>query len=136
MKEISAYLTFAGDCRAAMEFYRDSLGGELFITTFGEAEMESPPGSEHLVMHARLTRGATVLMASDSMPGMTVQKGDNVWLSLACETDEEVQSAYDALMTGGTEVMAPHDAFWGSRFAMLTDRFGVNWMLNHERPRG
>ncbi|HEY8311990.1 MAG TPA: VOC family protein, partial [Gemmatimonadaceae bacterium] len=54
-------------------------------------------------------------------------------LSVTCDNDEEVDTLYRPLVEGGTETMAPHDAFWGARFAMLTDRFGINWMLNHER---
>jgi PhnB protein len=68
---------------------------------------------------------------------MPFQQGNNVWLNFVCESDDEVASLYDALSTGGKEIMAPHDAFWGARFAMFTDRFGVNWMLNYERqPQG
>lgn len=135
MKEITAYLNFDGTCREAMTFYQQCLGGELFVMTFGEGEFESPPEAKHRLLHARLASGPTVIMASDTMPGMPFQAGNNVWLSLACDSVDEVQKVYDALGQGGREIMAPHDSFWGARFAMLTDRFGVNWMLNHELPK-
>lgn len=133
MKAITPYLNFDGNCREAMTFYQRCLGGELHVMTFGEGEFESPPEAKDRVIHARLQRGDVVLMASDTMPGMPYEQGNDVWLSLQCESDDEVGSLYAALSAGGHEVMAPHDAFWGARFAMLTDRFGMNWMLNHER---
>jgi PhnB protein len=135
MKAITPYLNFDGTCREAMTFYQKAIGGELFLTTFGDAAFESPPESKDRVIHARLANGEAVVMASDTMPGTPYQQGNDVWLNIVCESDDEVGRLYGALVEGGREVMAPHDAFWGSRFAMLTDRFGINWMFNHERPR-
>lgn len=134
MKEITPYLIFAGNCREAMEFYAKCTGGELSVMTYGEAEEKTPPDQKHWLIHARLAKGSTVLMASDSHSGMPVNKGNNVWLSFACETDGEVETLFASLSAGGKPFMPPHDAFWGARFAMLTDRFGIDWMLNHERP--
>jgi len=139
MKEITAYLNFDGNCREAMTFYQQCLGGELFVMTFGEGAsqgaFEAPPEARDRVLHARLANGATVVMASDTMPGMPFREGNNVWLSLNCDSVDEVRKVFDALGAGGREVMAPHDSFWGARFAMLTDRFGMDWMLSHELPK-
>lgn len=135
MKEITPYLNFDGNCREAMTFYQQCLGGELNITTFGESGFDSPGETRDRLMHARLTGGSTLLMASDTMPGMQYQQGNNVWLSLACESAEEVDKLYPVLSDGGKGTMAPNDPFWGGRFAMLTDRFGVHWMLSHEVAR-
>lgn len=135
MKEITAYLNFDGNCREAMTFYQQCLGGELFVMTFGEGEFESAPEDKDRLIHARLANGPTVIMSSDTMPGMPFHPGNNVWLSLNCDSVDEVQKTYDALGHGGREIMAPHDSFWGARFAMLTDRFGINWMLSHELPK-
>lgn len=118
-----------------MTFYQSCIGGDLNVMTFGEADAKTPPGSKDRLIHARLAKGAMVIMASDSMQGMPYGQGNDVWLSAACDTDEEVDSLYPKLSAGGKSVMAPHDAFWNARFAMLTDRFGINWMLNHERPK-
>lgn len=135
MKEIQPYLIFDGDCREAMTFYAKCIGAELQTSTFGEADPKTPPEGKDRLIHARLAKNATVLMASDSGPGMPVRKGDNVWLSFSCESDAEVESLFKSLGAAGKTTMAPHDAFWGARFAMLADRFGINWMLNHERPK-
>lgn len=135
MKEITPYLIFDGNCRDAMTFYQSCIGGDLNVMTFGEADAKTPPESKDRLIHARLAKGAMVIMASDSMQGMPYSQGNDVWLSAACDTDAEVDSLYPKLSAGGKAVMAPHDAFWNARFAMLTDRFGINWMLNHERPK-
>lgn len=136
MREITPYVNFDGNCREAMSFYKECLGGELYLMTFGESGHAPSPEVAGRLIHARLNHGATVLMASDTMPGMGMNdfhRGNDVWLSVACETDQEVDEAFAKLSAGGTTMMAPHDAFWNSRFAMFTDRYGVHWMLNHER---
>lgn len=136
MKEINPYLNFDGDCRAAMTFYQQCLGGELEVMTFGDAPgMDSPTEAKERVMHARLASGAGVIMASDTMPGTPHQPGNNVHLSINCEAPGDVDRLHAALAEGGRSVMAPQDTFWGARFAMLTDRFGINWMLNAELAR-
>ncbi len=137
MKHVLPYLIFDGDCREAMRFYHQCLGGELFEMTFAEADAPSPPEAKDRLVHAAVKREAFMLMASDTMPGMPFTVGNNVSVYLACDSDDEVQSLYDQLTMGGKEGMKPHDAFWGARFAMLIDRFGVNWMLAHEHaPAG
>ena len=133
MKEITPYLMFNGNCRDAMSFYQKTFGAELAITTYGDAEPKTAPEHKNQVIHAKLEKGATVLLASDTMPSFPITQGNDVWLTLVCETPGEVDSVYDALVAQGTANQPPHDAFWGARFAMVTDRFGVRWMLNADR---
>ena len=135
MKGIQPYLLFDGNCREAMTFYKQCIGGELQTMTFGEADPKTPPQAKDRLIHARLANGEKELMASDSGPGMPIRNGDNVQLSFGCDSDQQVESLFKALGAGGTPTMAPHDAFWGARFAMLTDKFGMHWMLSHEHPR-
>jgi PhnB protein len=135
MKEIGPYLAFNGNCREAMTFYQQCLGGELAVQSFGDAGMDDQPESRDRVMHARLVNGAAVLMASDSMPGSPHVEGTNVSLSLQCDSEDEVGRLYTALSEGGNAGMPPSDTFWGARFGMLTDRYGMHWMLNFERPQ-
>jgi PhnB protein len=135
MKTIDAYLTFDGNCRQAMTFYQKALGGELEIQTFADAKVESPKGAEGRIMHARLTKGAAVLMASDSMPGMTVKQGNNFSLAIGCESIPEIDKLFAALGEKGKVTMPLQDTFWGARFGMLTDQFGINWMFNYEYPK-
>jgi PhnB protein len=134
MNAIQPYLNFAGNARAAMEFYQKCLGGELAVQTFGEVNPAAPKGTENLVMHARLTNGSVILMASDTQPGTTFSVGNNVHVTIDCETVAELEKIFAALSEGGTVSMAPQDTFWGARFAMLADKFSVYWMLNCNLP--
>ena len=141
MKEITAYLNFDGNCREAMTFYQKCLGAELNMMAF--SEMPPAPGQPALpkeakdrILHARLAKGATVVMGCDTMPGMgePLRPGNNFWLALTCESAEEVDKLFAALGEKGKPVMAPAGTFWAARFAMLTDKFGVNWMFNFGKP--
>lgn len=134
MKLIQPYLTFNGNCREAMDFYKACIGGDLMITTFGEGMAgHCAPGSEGLIMHARLVHGETVLMASDNMPDWPYTVGTNVSVSITCDSDDEVETAYNAMSEGGARTMPPDDAPWGARFGMLTDKYGFHWMLQHDK---
>ena len=134
MKAIQAYLTFNGNCREAMEFYTKALGGELNLVTYGEAPGAPPAEGAERIMHARLTGGSALLMASDMPPGRNMVQGDNVQLSIACENREEEERIFAGLSEGATILMPLQDTFWGSHFGMLTDRFGVRWMLDLPLP--
>ena len=133
MKGMQAYLTFNGNCREAMESYAKALGAELSVFTWGEAPQAPAEGKER-VMHARLTGGSAVLMASDMPVGRTVKEGENFSLSVECESLEEEQRIFAALSEGGTVTMPLQDTFWASHFGMLTDKFGVRWMLDLPIP--
>ena len=135
MKEMITYLNFNGNCRDAMKFYERCLGGELQIMPFAEAPGNHPPEAKDRIMHARLTNGSAVLMASDTMPGMPFQKGTNFAICVNCQTQEELERFFSAISQKGNVTMPLQDTFWGARFGMLTDQFGVNWMFNFEKPK-
>jgi PhnB protein len=135
MKHITTYLNFDGETREAMTFYAQCLGAELSIQSFKDANIPAEPGNEDRVMHARLSRGEAVIMASDTMPGMSFTKGNNFSMTIECDSAEELQQLYEALLEGGKSTMEPQDTFWGARFAMLTDKFGIGWMFNHQREQ-
>jgi PhnB protein len=124
MREINAYLTFDGNCREAMQFYAQCLGGELNLMPFRDADR---------IMHARIQNGEGVLMASDTMPGMPLRQGNNFSVVLNCESPDEIERLFNAIGENGKVTMPLHDAFWGARFGMLTDRFGIQWMFNFEK---
>jgi PhnB protein len=135
MKAFQPYLNFDGNTREAMTFYKDCLDAELFIQTFGEAQAGGPPGSEDRVLHARLTKGSAILMASDTMPGMPFTIGSNFHVNIDCESVAEIDRYFAAFSEGANVTMPLQDTFWGARFGMITDRFGVNWMFNCELPK-
>jgi PhnB protein len=135
MKEMITYLNFDGKTRDAMEFYSRCLGAELFLMPYAEANVEAPPEARDRIMHAKLTKGSCVLMASDTMPGMPFQSGNNFYICLNCESLEETERAFAALGENG-HVMTPlQDMFWGARFGVIVDQFGVGWMFNFEKPK-
>jgi PhnB protein len=137
MTSTNIYLTFDGDCREAMTFYGKCLAAEPNFTTFAQgppdvAAMAKDAGER--ILHVELHSGPVVLMASDTMPGMVFHKGNNFSIAIACEALGEMERLFAALSENGTVTMAMHDAFWGGRFGMLTDQFGIQWMLSYRAP--
>ena len=135
MQAIQPYLFFNGNCREAMEFYAEVLGGKLGVITYEQGPNPPNEGS-HLIMHATLTSGAVVLLASDPPPDQTMPTGRNFALSLACESREEEERLFAALGEGGKVLQPLQHTFWEAYFGMLEDKFGVMWMLSHNESRG
>ena len=132
---INAYLTFAGECRAAFEFYRSVFGGDfLFMQSFGDgpADMGAPEEAKDLIMHVTLPVGGGVLMGSDTIEQFSPLpvKGTNFSLSLAPDSKEQADELFAKLSDGGRVTMAMQDQFWGAYFGTCTDRFGIAWMIN------
>ena len=132
MRALIPYLNFDGNTSDAMKFYQQCLGGQLEMQTFAEAKVPGPPGSENRVIHARLQSGDAVLMASDSPPGTPVSAGNNVHINVDCASIDEIERVFKAFSQGANVTMPLADQFWGARFGMLTDKFGMNWMFNCE----
>jgi PhnB protein len=135
MKEMITYLNFDGNCRQAMEFYARCLEGELSIMAFSEANIDVSREAKDRTIHAKLTKGSAVLMASDTMPGMPFRQGNSFHICLNCESLQELERFFTALGEKGKVTMPLQDTFWGAHFGMVEDRFGVNWMFNFEKPK-
>ncbi|HEX6140730.1 MAG TPA: VOC family protein [Candidatus Limnocylindria bacterium] len=136
---LNPYLTFQGNAREAMEFYRDVLGGELTFSTFAEGGMPHEPADAEKIMHAQLeTPSGFTLMASDSAGGGPAAPMAGVQISLSgdAESDAELSGYYDKLAAAGTVLEPLVVAPWGDKFGMVTDRFGVLWMVNIAGSRG
>lgn len=131
MPTLNPYLSFRANARAAMEFYRDVFGGELIISTFGDFPGMTEDPSEHdLVMHAQLTSpDGFVLMASDTPAQMKHEAPAGFSVSVSGDDEQQLERFWNALGAGGTVVMPFETPPWGGRFGMLTDRFGVDWMI-------
>ncbi len=136
MKAIQPYLTFNGNCREAMSFYAKALGGELSVMTWAEAPGAPMADAANRIMHARVISGTAMIMASDGTPGKEVVEGKNFSLSIECDSLEEEKRLFAALGDGGEVTMPLQDTFWGAHFGMLTDRFGIAWLFNHDLPQG
>lgn len=136
MQVAQPYLNFDGNAREAMYFYKRCLDAELRMQTFAETGHHGPPGAGDRVMHARLEKGPMVVMASDSMPGTPYTQGNNFHVAVQCDSVDEIERVFERFAEGGSVTLPLQDTFWGSRFGMLTDKFGVNWMFNCEHARG
>ncbi len=134
--QLCPYLAFDGRCREAFEFYQASLGGEIvMMRTFADTPMagEAPPGMGERIVHARLMIGDKVLMGSDRIHG-THEKPTGMTVSLVVDAPAEADRIFAALSEGGSVDMPIAETFWALRFGMLTDKFGIPWMVNCERP--
>lgn len=133
--QIQAYLTFNGNCREAMHFYQDCLGGELTLQTIGESPLSDkmPAKMKDCILHAILTKGPLVLMGSDMVPPSGLIKGNAVSLSLSCNSEEDINTIYRKLSEGGTADHPIEVSFWGALFGDLTDKFGNHWLLSFQK---
>ncbi|KTC81497.1 VOC family protein [Legionella brunensis] len=133
MKALTPYLLFNGNCQEAMNFYQACFGGKLEIMTNAEAPEDACPGNMKLapnqIMHACLTHGDFVLMASDN-PMDKPKIGDNLSLNINCSTKQQAEELFKALSADGKVTMPLADTFWGAYFGMLVDKYGFHWMLN------
>ncbi len=127
---LNPYLSFDGQAREAVEFYRSVLGGDLKINTFGEFGAPDPAARD-LVMHAQLdTPEGYTLMASDTPPGMDYKPGENITVSLSGDDGALLRGYWEGL-SAGAEIRVPLDKqMWGDEFGQLVDRFGISWMVN------
>jgi PhnB protein len=128
---LNPYIQFDGDARAAMEFYQSVFGGELSANTFKEFGAGHGPDDDEKLMHSQLeTPSGFTLMASDTPQGMTYNPGQNIAMSLSGDGDE-LRRYWEKLSADGGKVTVPLEKqMWGDEFGMVTDKFGINWMVN------
>jgi PhnB protein len=135
MSQLTPYLSFAGNCREALTFYQECLGGELSLQTVEGSPVEDqcPPEMKHQVLHGFLQKEGLLLMGSDMEgPGGYVP-GNTVSLCVACRSEAEINAYFASLAAGGTILDPLGVKFWGDTFGVLTDKFGVRWMLNYDK---
>ena len=132
--KLNPYLQFRDNARDAMTFYQEVFGGELNINTFGDfgGADETHGAAAEGVMHAQLeSPNGFTLMASDIPPGMdTGGDAGNATISLSGDDDADLRGYFDKLADGGQVTMPLEKQMWGDEFGMLTDKFGVDWMVN------
>ena len=120
-----------GQAKEAMEFYHAVLGGELYLQTFKDANFPHDPKDDDLVIHASLTSGDIVIMASDGNAEHPVkQVGDNIYLSLIGSDAATLTEYFNKLAEGGSVDMKLEKQFWGDIYGQLTDKFGIHWTVN------
>ena len=132
--KLNPYVNFRGTCAEAFHYYETHLGGKIgMLMTFGQ--MPTPggggPGWKDKVLHARITIAGTELQGAD-IP--TAEPMRSAYLTLSVDADSEAERIYAALSDGGQVLMPLEETFFASRFGEVRDRFGINWVIIHERP--
>ncbi|HEY3698055.1 MAG TPA: VOC family protein [Spongiibacteraceae bacterium] len=134
--QLNPYLSFNGNCEEAFNFYAKVFGAKIeAMIRGGETPMaeQIPQDRRDKIMHARLSVGGTLLMASDTA-GEHYKKSEGIMVTINIEKPAEAERVFKELAAGGKVEMALQETFWAQRFGMLTDRFGTPWMINCERP--
>lgn len=137
IQKLNPYLNFDGTAEKAIRLYETALGAKTEgLMRFGDASgMPVAPEHRNRVMHAVLHIGEGVVMVSDTQPGTPVATQSNVHVALHLDDPVDMARKFEALATGGKVTMPLQDTFWGARFGMLTDAYGINWMLNCEHKK-
>jgi len=134
--KMTTYVNFPGTCAEAFRFYETHLGGKVsMMMTHGQAPDQGKvnPDWKDAVLHARLSVAGTELLGADIPKAEPMR---SAYLSLSVDSDAEAERIFSALAEGGEVFMKMQETFFASRFAQLRDRFGLNWMILHERPMG
>lgn len=134
---VQAYINFNGNCKEAVEYY-----AKVFDTNdprfmlFGDIHDDSDFGQDEavkkLVMHTNLIISGSMVMFSDVPPGMPFKQGNNISLTIVTKEEDELRAAYEGLREGGIVNMELQETFWSKCYAMVTDRYGINWQLSLE----
>jgi PhnB protein len=127
----TTYLHFNGNCREAMSFYQKCLGGDLHLQSYPDATGKPPSDPKAPIMHSQLSvSGVPLIMASDSSPEGPVKPGNNFSVSVECDSLDEIERLFKTVGEKGKVRLPLSDMPWGSRFGMLTDQFGIQWMFS------
>lgn len=135
MLTVEPYITYKGNCREAMEFYKTAVGAEiLFSQTIGDSPMAGM-GDPNNIMHATIRIGNSTLMMSDNCGPGDVPTGTQISLAIGLKDAAKAKELFDNLSEGGSVIMPLEKTFWAEAFGMVTDKYGVKWMINSEAPQ-
>jgi len=129
--KLNPYISFKGQAKEAVEFYKAIFGGKLTMSTFKEGGAPVGPEEENNIMHAELQAdNGITLMVSDTMAQMNYTPGTNISISLSGDNEAELKGYWDKLSDGAKITQPLEKAPWGDTFGMLTDKFGIGWLVN------
>ncbi len=132
---LNPYISFPGNARQAMEFYKNVFGGTLALHTFGEFGMQDAPEADQ-IMHGMLeSSSGFTLMGADTPPGMEHNPGNNISVSLSGDDADELRGYWEKLSEGGTVSVPLEKQMWGDVFGACVDAFGISWMVNIAQPQ-
>lgn len=139
IKKVTPYLNFDGNGEQAVKFYETVLGAKVeALSRMGDVPGSNAPAEDKdRLLHALLRfESGDSIMASDTMKGASFSLGNNVHVTLEFGDVDEMAAKFDGLAAGGKVDMPLNDTFWGARFGMLTDKFGIRWMFNCDLKKG
>jgi PhnB protein len=131
---MTTYVNYPGTCAEAFRYYEKHLGGKVgMLMTHAQAPGPSrvPPEMQDQVLHARISIGGTELAGADIPQAQPMR---SAYLTLRVDSDPDAQRIVAALADGGEVFMPLQETFFATQFAQLRDRFGINWVIMHERP--
>jgi PhnB protein len=133
MYHLVPYLHFNGEAEEVLNYYKDAFDGEVIaLSRYADSPMQVNDDWKNKIIHARLKFGDNVIMISDSHNGQLASKEGNIQLSVEVDDEKKMEAVFNKLAEGGKVTMPLAKQFWGATFGMLQDKFGVNWMFNHE----
>jgi PhnB protein len=134
MTQLSPYINFNGQCRQAMSFYQECLGGELHLQPIAGSPIEAqcPQAIHDQILHSALINKGIFLMGSDMQGPVKFVPGNNMAISINCSSEEEIRTFFTKLSSKGEIIDDLKKQFWGGLFGVLTDQFGIRWMFNYE----
>jgi PhnB protein len=136
MQGVHPYAAFRGNCREAIDFYKSALNAtEVYAQTYGDSPM-AEMGNADAIMHATIKIGDTNIMMCDDFHSPDFSTGGNISLAIGLDDVDLAKKYFAALSEGGTVTMPLDKTFWAEAFGMLTDKFGVKWMVNCDSPHG
>lgn len=131
MTLLNPYIHFKDNARLAMEFYKEVFGGTLDLNTFKDSMPTGNAAEDEKIMHAQLKAdNGIIFMAADTPPGMEFKPGNTITMSLSGDNETELRGYWEKLSSKGTVIEPLVQAPWGDTFGMLTDKFGIEWMVN------
>ena len=127
---LNPYLNFKDSAREALEFYQSVFGGELTTNTFADYQAAQDPAENDLIMHGQLDGPGLTIMAADTPTHVEYREPAGFSVSLSGDDDATLRGYWDKLADGGTIVQPLEVAPWGDAFGMLTDKYGITWLVN------
>lgn len=130
------FLHFSGNCEEALHFYKECFGGEIVaIQRYSDSPGPVPEEHETKILYSQFKAGDLLFMASDGPPNFHTYYGNQVSLNINFDSPVREEKIFKSLSFGGTIDMPLEDQFWGAKSGMLTDKYGIKWMLNCDKPK-
>jgi PhnB protein len=135
MTTINPYINFNGNCREAMGFYQQCLGGELSLQIVAGSPMEAycPQEMKDNILHSTLIKGPMLIMGSDMVGPGGFTKGSSLAISVNCSSEDEIYTFYGKFAESGEIIDPLKMQFWGGMFGVVNDQFGIRWMFNYNK---